>query len=89
MSSERLAWLDAAKGGAIVLVVFHHSLLHADDLGLAPRLYETANYYLRQMRMPMFFLASGLATSFLLHRPAGQYLSRRVVPTLWSTWSGR
>lgn len=83
MIRQRLLWLDAAKGGAIVLVVLHHSIIHASAAGIADSLYGSLDHYLRQMRMPLFFIASGITTSFAINSTPSQYLTRKVLPICW------
>jgi uncharacterized membrane protein YcfT len=58
--TSRLAWVDAAKGMSILLVVAHHSVMFLQASGLAPAPVVMANTALASMRMPLFFLASGL-----------------------------
>jgi uncharacterized membrane protein YcfT len=56
----RIAWPDAARGMAIVLVVLHHAVIYSDAQGLAPPWWVATTEMLRTMRMPLFFLAAGL-----------------------------
>nr|WP_255426299.1 acyltransferase family protein [Pseudonocardia sp. C8] len=56
----RLDWVDAAKGMTILLVVVHHAVLFLQQLGLVPPAVATANMALASLRMPLFFLVSGL-----------------------------
>jgi uncharacterized membrane protein YcfT len=56
----RLAWVDAAKGLSILLVVAHHAVSFLHTSGLAPPAVVMANTALASMRMPLFFLVSGL-----------------------------
>ncbi len=83
MSTQRLDWLDAAKGGAILLVVFHHSLLWLEDADLVHPIYERINYLLKQARMPLFFLASGVAASFIHRAPGRDYAAFKLLPIAW------
>ncbi|WP_219414492.1 acyltransferase family protein [Pseudonocardia nigra] len=57
---RRLAWVDAAKGMAILLVVTHHAVMFLAESGQAPDPVVAANSALASLRMPLFFLASGL-----------------------------
>ncbi|GGC62915.1 acyltransferase family protein [Hoyosella rhizosphaerae] len=56
----RVEWVDIAKGLTIVLVV----LLHVVDMlvrrDMTPEVWRTINGYLQPVRMPLFFVASGL-----------------------------
>jgi uncharacterized membrane protein YcfT len=89
-SSSRMAWVDAAKGLSILLVVAHHSVMFLQTHGLAPPAVVAANTALASMRMPLFFLASGLfvagplASSWrtLLHKRVAFFLYLFVLWTL-------
>lgn len=88
--SSRLAWVDAAKGLSILLVVAHHAVSFLHTSGLAPPAVVAANTALASMRMPLFFLVSGLfvagplASSWrtLLHKRIAFFLYLFVVWTL-------
>ncbi|MEL6324835.1 MAG: hypothetical protein AAFQ84_11465 [Pseudomonadota bacterium] len=45
-SGRRLAWLDAAKGGAILLVVLHHVVLWLQPVDLVAPIFVTADLLL-------------------------------------------
>jgi uncharacterized membrane protein YcfT len=75
---SRLAWVDAAKGLSILLVVAHHSVAFLQTSGLAPSAVVTANTALASMRMPLFFLASGLFVAGPLAAPWRTLLHKRV-----------
>src|SRR3954447_5258074 len=74
----RLLWPDLARGGCILLVV----LLHA-DFGLAhigendPWLH-LLNRLLVPLRLPVFFLVSGMLGASILSRPARMALVHRI-----------
>lgn len=81
--SSRLQWLDVAKGGAILLVVLHHSILVSSDHDLTHDAFHSLDYYLKQMRMPLFFLASGITTSFVMSRSSRDYIATKLLPIAW------
>ncbi len=83
LKSQRLLWLDAAKGGAIILVVLHHSILSLTASDMAHPAYIQLDALLKQMRMPLFFFASGIATSFLIHLPVRELFARKLLPIAW------
>ncbi len=56
----RVEWVDAAKGMTILLVVLHHLTLFLQPHGFVPGPVATINMGLTSLRMPLFFLASGL-----------------------------
>ncbi|WP_130176313.1 acyltransferase family protein [Cryobacterium sp. SO1] len=68
-AQQRIQWPDAARGMAIVLVVFHHAIIYSAAEGLAAPGWLAATEMLRTMRMPLFFLAAGLF--------AGKYVTGR------------
>jgi uncharacterized membrane protein YcfT len=89
-ATGRLAWVDAAKGLSILLVVLHHSVWFLQKSGQAPAAVVTANEALASLRMPLFFLASGLfvagalAASWrtLLHKRVAFFLYLYVIWTI-------
>ena len=83
MTKQRLDWLDAAKGGAILLVAFHHSILWLQPAELAHPIYDQIDYLLKQARMPLFFLASGIAASFIYQAPRREYFAFKLLPIAW------
>jgi uncharacterized membrane protein YcfT len=82
-AGSRLAWVDAAKGLSILLVVFHHTVYFLDTSGLAPALVVAGNEALASLRMPLFFLASGLFVAGPLAAPWRTMLHKRVAFFLW------
>ena len=76
--SSRVAWVDAAKGLSILLVVAHHSVSFMQTHGLAPPAVVAANTALASMRMPLFFLASGLFVAGPLAAPWRTLLHKRI-----------
>jgi fucose 4-O-acetylase-like acetyltransferase len=66
--AQRIAWIDVARGIAITLVVFHHSIQFLDATGwqVGPLMQLTAA--LSTFRMPLFFLVSGLLASSAIAR---------------------
>ncbi len=59
-ASGRIDWVDAAKGMSILLVVVHHMVYLMEPHGLVPGPVSALNMALASLRMPLFFLASGL-----------------------------
>jgi len=80
---ERFAWIDTARGMTMVLVVLLHADHVADHIGNQVLLITLLNYALFPMRMPMFFLISGLLAAGLLRRSAGEVMRRRVLHYAW------
>lgn len=83
MGPVRILWIDAAKGASILLVVLWHSYLAAKSLGDFPEWLENTNRALAAVRMPVFFLTSGVLLSPLLQRSWDQLLLKRTLPMFW------
>lgn len=79
----RTAWVDAAKGICILLVVLHHVVMFLEPRGLVPGPLGVLNTALASLRMPLFFLASGLFLAAVLARPWRVLLHRRVALFGW------
>lgn len=94
-SPSRLDWIDTAKAGAIVLVVLYHvgntyagAFLPETSLGLnAP--WRELNDWLIPVRMPLFFLVSGVLAARALSRPWSALRRPKVADLLWpfALWS--
>lgn len=83
--AARLRWADVGKGVFIVLVVLHHTVnKHYDTVvpetwdGLAST-WEGATLALKPLRMPLFFMLSGLFAARAVHRPWRDVLRPRIV----------
>ena len=78
-NAERIAWVDYAKGICILLVVMFHAVTdYGADLGLHGWLHEVT-HWAKPIRMPDFFLLSGLFLSRSLFGDALSYFDRKVV----------
>lgn len=76
--SSRNAWVDAAKGLCIILVVLFHSTLGVEkDLGVTTWMNSVIEWA-KPFRMPDFFMISGLFLSARIARPWAQYLDAKV-----------
>jgi uncharacterized membrane protein YcfT len=73
-----MAWVDAAKGLSILLVVVHHAVSYLQVAGLAPAPVLAGNEALASLRMPLFFLAAGLFVAGPLAAPWRTLLHKRV-----------
>jgi len=60
--SKRIVWLDAAKGLAILLVVWGHVLrgVHVAGVGVPEGIFNFADAAVYSFHIPLFFLVSGL-----------------------------
>lgn len=86
--TARLPWADVAKGACILLVVLHHTLNRHAWLLLPPEsaagvAWQVVNEALRPLRMPLFFLLSGVFAASALRRPWSQVWVRRLLTTYW------
>lgn len=77
-ASGRIDWVDAAKGMSILLVVLHHAVILMEPHGLVPGPVSALNMALASLRMPLFFLASGLFAWAPLSAPWRTLLHKRV-----------
>jgi uncharacterized membrane protein YcfT len=76
--AQRNAWVDAAKGLCIILVVLFHSTLGVEkDLGVTTWMH-TVIEWARPFRMPDFFVISGLFLSARIARPWRAFLDAKV-----------
>jgi uncharacterized membrane protein YcfT len=75
-ASGRVAWIDTAKGIAILMVALAHSVQWLSLTGLTPGVWDRINLVFIVFRMPLFFLASGLFAGSIL---------KRSWPALWRT----
>ncbi len=81
--TERLNWVDSAKGMSIILVVMMYCVFNvgqdADGVGL----FHYVIGFATPFRMPEFFLISGLFLDHVLSRSWRAYADRRVVHYLY------
>ncbi|MCC2031844.1 acyltransferase family protein [Microbacterium allomyrinae] len=79
----RIAWPDAARGMAIVLVVLHHGIIYSFAEGLADPFWVAATEFLRTMRMPLFFMAAGLFAGKWVSGPWRPLFRSKVLLLAW------
>ncbi|MFJ4038392.1 acyltransferase family protein [Microbacterium sp. NPDC090007] len=89
MSAPRLRWPDTARGGAMILVVLAHTLQLMGAYGWDLGWLDTANTFLTAIRMPLFFVISGMLAAGVVRRPWGEVWARRLwllvyVYVVWS-----
>lgn len=91
--TERVDWVDYAKGWCIILVVMMHATLGVEDaLGRETWLHGFVAWA-RPFRMPDFFLVAGLFLSHTIDRPWRDYLDRKALHfayffVLWTVIQG-
>jgi len=82
-TKARLAWVDAAKGLSIMLVVMMYAAYSVgEDTGGIGILHYIIGFA-TPFRMPEFFLISGLFLNKVIDRPWARYADRRVVHYLY------
>src|SRR6266705_1523902 len=82
-TTERVGWVDYAKGFCIVFVVMMHSTLGVGNtLGQEGWLHSVVAFA-KPFRMPDFFLISGLFLARVIDRDWRTYLDRKVVHFLY------
>jgi len=81
LSSNRLAWIDYARGICIILVCFRHCMEGLKQAGLPLQEYpvlQVLNICFYSFRMPLFFIISGLfVSSGLFKKGLAPYVSGR------------
>lgn len=86
---QRDQWVDAAKGTTILLVVLHHAILMLIEDGIDMREWLPFDNVLTWLRMPAFFLLSGLFAARVVVGPSVRLWRDRVIRffylfVLWS-----
>jgi uncharacterized membrane protein YcfT len=77
--SERVDWVDVAKGICIIMVVMMHSTLGVEKAVGETGWLGTVVEFARPFRMPDFFLIAGLFLSRRIDAPWRLYLDRKVL----------
>jgi uncharacterized membrane protein YcfT len=77
--SQRIDWVDYAKGICIVMVVMMHSVLGVELAAGQTGFMHLLVAFAKPFRMPDFFLISGLFLSVVIDRDWRTYLDRKVV----------
>lgn len=77
--ASRIAWVDAAKGICIILVVMMHTTLGlGEEVGRQGYMHHVVAFAL-PFRMPDFFLVAGLFLSRTIHRDWRSYGDKRIL----------
>ncbi|MBG0808030.1 acyltransferase family protein [Methylosinus sp. H3A] len=90
LSSERVDWVDYAKGFCIIFVVMMHSTLGVEAAVGREGFMHYLVAFAKPFRMPDFFLISGLFLARVIDRDWKTYLDRKVAHfayfyVLWAT----
>src|SRR5277367_6510031 len=77
--SDRVDWVDYAKGICIIMVVMMHSVLGVELAAGETGFMHLFVSFAKPFRMPDFFLISGLFLPLVINRDWRTYLDRKVV----------
>ncbi|WKN42315.1 acyltransferase family protein [Tunicatimonas pelagia] len=78
-TSNRMVWVDIAKGFAIILVVYRHILIGIERSGIDVGDYIILADITHSFRMPLFFILSGVFVRFsLLKRTNQAFISSKL-----------
>lgn len=78
-TSERMPWVDTAKGLSIILVVMMYSAYNTGEYTGTVGFLHYVIGFTTPFRMPEFFLISGLFLAKVISRPWLSYADRRIV----------
>jgi uncharacterized membrane protein YcfT len=81
--TNRLSWVDSAKGISIILVVMMYSVFNVGQDAEGVGLFHYVIGFATPFRMPEFFLISGLFLDQVISRTWRAYADRRVVHYLY------
>lgn len=81
--TKRIEWIDVAKGGSIILVVFSHTLTSLDTVQNPHDIYFIMNHWLRDIRMPLFMMVSGILAARVLQSNWHTVWHRRLLTLSW------
>jgi uncharacterized membrane protein YcfT len=79
LATERLDWVDYAKGICIIMVVMMHSTLGVELAAGSTGFMHSVVEFAKPFRMPDFFLISGLFLAKVIDRDWRTYTDRKVV----------
>lgn len=82
-TSGRVAWVDAGKGLAIVLVVLFHTANWTAIMPLDTSGWQAFNGFVATLRMPLFFALSGLFAAKWLTVPFADLWSKKLALFVW------
>ncbi|NMM83549.1 hypothetical protein B2J88_04095 [Rhodococcus sp. SRB_17] len=82
-AQNRVGWIDYARGLAIVLVVFHHSVIFLDAIDAGSASLTSADNLMVSVRMPLFFVAAGLFAGKHVTGTWAHLFARRIALFMW------
>lgn len=83
--NNRLLWVDYARGWAILLVVYRHTMVGLERMGInVPEPLFFSQEFFMNVRMPIFFVLSGVFVSYALEkRTYPQIIGNRIRTILY------
>ena len=78
-SNQQVAWVNAAKGITISLVVIHHTLEGLNNAGFLPDLISQIHSLFSPIMMPLFFIVAGLFAKPSLTLPWRDFFKKKIV----------
>jgi uncharacterized membrane protein YcfT len=84
VNKERLGWLDIARGGSILLIVMFHATDWLAAYDSSPSIYTQLNLFFRPIRVPIFFLVSGILASDYMDLSWRVLFKRRILPLIYA-----
>ena len=84
-ASGRVAWIDYARGAAIILVVYGHCFRGLLDAGYVDpgSPLRGVDFIIYGFHMPLFFFLSGVVSAKAFNQPFGTFLRGRAISLGW------
>ncbi|GAB3117477.1 acyltransferase [Janibacter alkaliphilus] len=83
MATSRHAWVDVAKAMSIILVVAHHGRGAMATIGVDDPAVDATVRFFTELRMPLFFTASGLFAASWVRRSWGELVQGKLALLIW------
>ena len=80
----RVAWMDAVRGTAIILLLLYHCTAIPQTLGMpSPTLLRWFSAFFMPYRMPTLMVLSGMLLARSLRKPLSDYYAGKVAGVVW------
>lgn len=83
MNKEEIAWINAARGLAIFLVILHHAVQWTDSAGYLSHVWLEITWAMATIRLPLFFAIAGILAVKWMRRSIGELLRSKVATLVW------
>jgi uncharacterized membrane protein YcfT len=80
---QRLAWIDTARGLAIILVVFIHATQWVQEAPIRIGVWDDINEVVSTLRMPLFFMCAGILATKWLYASWADLIAKKVFFLGW------